>query len=87
MREVLSEGERWNCLTYCRWGYSKLETLQFPLQITEVKQFGPQLALGWVTIQGCTWMLYSYKYCKSARSGETGPPYNIYMWPKKERKK
>ena len=38
-------------------------------KITEVKQLGPQLALGWVTIQVSKCMLYC-----NPMSGETGPP-------------
>ena len=54
-------------------------------KITVVKQLGPRLALGWVTIQELNWRC-SHKYCKNPRSGETGPP-KIASGQKKKRKK
>ena len=50
-------------------------------KITKFKQLGPQLALGWVTIQGLDVDAVAYKYCKIPEAVKR--PFIICLWGKK----
>ena len=75
-----------NCTVQCTvrvhillsYGYNKLE-IPVLVRSLKLKQLGPRLTLGWVTIQGLDMdAVATNTVKKSQKSGETGPPLPVY---------